>query len=87
MSVVELLATVESVPDDSRGATALHRVLAAVYELAAEHAPWGRATFGDIRAEPGSRNTVPERATAHQSKPAQGSARDMTPSPSSRATP
>ena len=31
------------------------------YELAARFAPWGRATFGDIKAEPGSRNTVPER--------------------------
>ena len=31
------------------------------YQLAAAHGPWGRATFGDIRAEPGSRNTVPER--------------------------
>ncbi len=31
------------------------------YELAAKYAPWGRATFGDIKAEPGSRNTVPER--------------------------
>ena len=31
------------------------------YQLAADNAPWGRATFGDIRAEPGSRNTVPER--------------------------
>ena len=31
------------------------------YELAAQCAPWGRATFGDIKAEPGSRNTVPER--------------------------
>ena len=31
------------------------------YELAAQFAPWGRATFGDIKAEPGSRNTVPER--------------------------
>ena len=31
------------------------------YQLAAAHGPWGRVTFGDIRAEPGSRNTVPER--------------------------
>lgn len=35
-------------------------VLQKCYDLAAEFAPWGRATFGDIRAEPGSRNTVPE---------------------------
>ena len=33
------------------------------YELAQQYAPWGRATFGDIKAEPGSRNTVPERLT------------------------
>jgi len=36
-------------------------IISACYELAASYAPWGRATFGDIRAEPGSRNTVPER--------------------------
>jgi len=36
-------------------------IIAGCYELAARYAPWGRATFGDIRAEPGSRNTVPER--------------------------
>ena len=36
-------------------------IIAACYQLAAAHGPWGRATFGDIRAEPGSRNTVPER--------------------------
>ena len=36
-------------------------IIAACYQLADEHGPWGRATFGDIRAEPGSRNTVPER--------------------------
>jgi len=36
-------------------------IIAACYRLAAAHGPWGRATFGDIRAEPGSRNTVPER--------------------------
>ncbi|QIL90676.1 hydantoinase/carbamoylase family amidase [Microbulbifer sp. SH-1] len=39
----------------------LHRILDALYKLAAEHAPWARATFGDIRVEPGSRNTVPEK--------------------------
>ncbi|OQX35635.1 MAG: Zn-dependent hydrolase [Oceanospirillales bacterium LUC14_002_19_P2] len=32
-----------------------------LYELAEVHAPWARVTFGDIRAEPGARNTVPER--------------------------
>ena len=36
-------------------------IITACYQLAAAHGPWGRATFGDIRAEPGSRNTVPER--------------------------
>ncbi|AOS96402.1 N-carbamoyl-L-amino acid hydrolase [Microbulbifer aggregans] len=40
---------------------ALHRILDRLYKLAAEFGPWARATFGDIRAEPGSRNTVPER--------------------------
>ncbi|WP_299598051.1 Zn-dependent hydrolase [uncultured Microbulbifer sp.] len=39
----------------------LHRVLDELYKLAEEHAPWARATFGDIRVEPGSRNTVPEK--------------------------
>ncbi len=38
----------------------LHRVLERTYELAAEHAPWARATFGDLSLQPGSRNTVPE---------------------------
>jgi N-carbamoyl-L-amino-acid hydrolase len=36
-------------------------ILQFCYELAAANAPWGRATFGDISAEPGSRNTVPEK--------------------------
>jgi len=36
-------------------------IIQGCYDIAAAHAPWGRATFGDIRAEPGSRNTVPER--------------------------
>ena len=36
-------------------------IMSGCYRMAAAHAPWGRATFGDIRAEPGSRNTVPER--------------------------
>ena len=38
----------------------LHRILQRVYQVAAERSPWGRATFGDIRAEPGARNTVPQ---------------------------
>ena len=37
----------------------LTRILPRIYGLARANAPWGRATFGDIRAEPGSRNTVP----------------------------
>ena len=36
-------------------------ILEYCYKLAEKYAPWGRATFGDIKAEPGSRNTVPER--------------------------
>ncbi len=36
-------------------------ILPRLYQLAEEHGPWARVTFGDIRAEPGSRNTVPER--------------------------
>ncbi|MDT4830632.1 N-carbamoyl-L-amino-acid hydrolase [compost metagenome] len=36
-------------------------ILQRLYRLAEEHGPWARVTFGDIRAEPGSRNTVPER--------------------------
>ncbi len=39
---------------------ALHPILDGLYRLAELHAPWGRATFGDLRVEPGSRNTVPE---------------------------
>ena len=30
------------------------------FALAKAHAPWGRATVGDIKVSPGSRNTVPE---------------------------
>jgi N-carbamoyl-L-amino-acid hydrolase len=37
------------------------RVIEQLYALAQQHGPWARATFGDIRAEPGARNTVPER--------------------------
>lgn len=36
-------------------------ILEGLYALAAEHAPWGRFTIGTVRAEPGSRNTVPGR--------------------------
>ncbi|QDP00113.1 M20 family metallo-hydrolase [Thalassotalea sp. PS06] len=31
-----------------------------LYQLAQQYAPWSRVTFGDIKALPGSRNTVPE---------------------------
>ena len=31
------------------------------FALAEERAPWGRATVGDVKIYPGSRNTVPER--------------------------
>ncbi len=40
---------------------AIHRILKKLYKLAEDNAPWGRVTFGDIKAEPGSRNTVPEK--------------------------
>lgn len=38
-------------------------IVSELYALAAENAPQARATFGDIKAEPGSRNTVPARIT------------------------
>ncbi|GGF76572.1 M20 family metallo-hydrolase [Alteromonas lipolytica] len=38
-------------------------IVSELYALAATHSPWARATFGDIKAEPGSRNTVPARLT------------------------
>ena len=31
------------------------------YEIAKAYAPWARATIGDVKISPGSRNTVPER--------------------------
>ncbi|MNF34403.1 N-carbamoyl-L-amino acid hydrolase [compost metagenome] len=39
----------------------LAAILPRLYRLAEEHGPWARVTFGDIRVDPGSRNTVPER--------------------------
>ena len=42
---------------------ALSKIIDQLYALIESHAPWARVTFGDIRAEPGSRNTVPERVT------------------------
>lgn len=38
-------------------------LVSAVLALADSRAPWGRATIGDVRATPGSRNTVPEAIT------------------------
>jgi N-carbamoyl-L-amino-acid hydrolase len=38
----------------------LGRLLDGAFNLAAEYAPWARITFGELHAEPGSRNTVPE---------------------------
>lgn len=40
---------------------AVHGILDKLYQLADDFKPWARMTFGDIRSEPGSRNTVPER--------------------------
>ena len=40
---------------------ALHGILDKLYRLADDFKPWARMTFGDVRAEPGARNTVPER--------------------------
>ena len=42
---------------------ALHSIVAELYEMADRYAPQSRVTFGDIKAEPGARNTVPERLT------------------------
>ena len=38
-------------------------IVAGALAIADQFAPWGRATIGDMKAEPGSRNTVPERLT------------------------
>jgi len=48
--------------DPVMGAT---RIVSYLYKLAAAHSPWGRATFGNIFAEPASRNTVPERVVVN----------------------
>ncbi len=42
---------------------ALSIILPKLYQLAMDHAPEGRITFGDQTVQPGSRNTVPERVT------------------------
>ncbi|MWV27553.1 Zn-dependent hydrolase [Aurantiacibacter rhizosphaerae] len=34
-------------------------IVSQVLQLADDHAPWGRATIGDVSADPGARNTVP----------------------------
>jgi len=39
----------------------LSSIIQRLYEIVKEYAPWSRVTFGDIKAEPGARNTVPER--------------------------
>jgi N-carbamoyl-L-amino-acid hydrolase len=36
-------------------------IIEGALSLALAHGPWGRATIGDMRVTPGSRNTVPER--------------------------
>lgn len=43
--------------DPMRGLTAICDQL---YRLAESHSPWARVTFGDVKALPGVRNTVPE---------------------------
>ena len=50
-------------PMDSRRdpVRAMHAVVARLYQLAEQTGPAARVTFGDVRFEPGSRNTVPER--------------------------
>ena len=48
----------ESRRDPFMGLTTMMQKL---YDMVAEFSPWSRVTFGDIKAEPGARNTVPER--------------------------
>ncbi|HAI73675.1 MAG: Zn-dependent hydrolase [Alteromonas sp.] len=42
---------------------AIAKIVSELYHLAEETGPLARATFGDINASPGSRNTVPEQVT------------------------
>ena len=42
---------------------ALSKIMTAIYEITSDYAPDSRATFGDVAATPGSRNTVPEVVT------------------------
>jgi len=50
----------EARSDPMRGLTG---IVDELYKLAADHGPWARATFGDVTASPGSRNTVPQSVT------------------------
>jgi len=38
-------------------------IIQRAFEIAYQNSPWGRATVGEIKLFPGSRNTVPERIT------------------------
>jgi N-carbamoyl-L-amino-acid hydrolase len=40
---------------------ALGPILESSYQMAREFSPWARVTFGNVKAEPGARNTVPGR--------------------------
>lgn len=40
---------------------ALTPIIDGIFGIAAANGPWGRATFGDVKALPGARNTVPEK--------------------------
>ena len=40
---------------------AMHAIMAQMYQCADELNPWARVTIGDVKFEPGSRNTVPAR--------------------------
>lgn len=46
--------------DPWRAATA---IIAGALDIADRNGPWGRATIGDMRADPGARNTVPQNLT------------------------
>jgi len=46
--------------DPVRGAS---KIINKIYEMVQTHGKWARATFGDLNAQPGSRNTVPEQVT------------------------
>jgi N-carbamoyl-L-amino-acid hydrolase len=40
---------------------ALTPIVEGIFGIAQARGPWGRATFGDVKALPGARNTVPEK--------------------------